>query len=673
MVAYLTKFEGSEGFYEITDFLSGSHISYALTENLTIYVSLIEQFWQTAALSTSEDGIQAITATIDGREKTITKASLRRHLKLEDSEGIPLLPNEEIFEHLTRIGYGEAPSTSPSRISSSPSLPSHHTSSSTPTTPPSTQQPYEAEEPVTMPHDSPLHRVHSYGSDEGRLQQIYLMDLVTKLTDKIGVLEKDLQQTKKTYNTALTKLVLRVKKLEKQVKSGKARKRARIDEGISWFQQDEEVHEKTSADTEVLVQEETPTKIFKDIGSGEKGEKEISTANVPVSTAGPEVSTASTDVSTAAAALVYIRRSASKAKEKGKGIMTEPEPPKKLKKRVQVQLTIDEDLAKKLFEEERARFNAEQEARAKEEQEQEMSDFEVAQELQRQLDERQEVPAKPTQAHKIDWNDPGYKQRYFKGMTYEDIRPIFEKVWDQVNTFVPMGSELEKESSKESSKPVEEDVEPQQVMKESSTKSKGRRRKSLPRKRARKAQDEEKTKKQKHEDDAEKEELRLSLKIVSDEDKDIDYEVLDMKMLETFDRDDVLNLHRLVMEKFPNNDPVGYDLLLWGDLKVLVDPKEDDNIWKNQQEWKMISWKLFETCGVHSLMVDGTLLTIHIFVEKKLKNNESVFGRILSKSRIEDLVQEETWDLKYNVSTAIVNFVLPEEVNTAEDVEDKDV
>ncbi|GJV29353.1 hypothetical protein Tco_1385801 [Tanacetum coccineum] len=155
-------------------------------------------------------------------------------------------------------------------------------------------------------------------------------------------------------------------------------------------------------------------------------------------------------------------------------------------------------------------------------------------------------------------NQAGYKQRYFK-----DGKRVF------------------KTSGK--------DVEPQQVMKESSRKSEGRRRKSLAIKRVREAQDEESTKKKKHEDDAEKEELRLSLKIVSDEDKDIDYEILDIKMLETFDRDDVLNLNRLVMEKFPNNDPAGYDLLLWGDLKVLVDPKEDDDIWKNQQEWKMIS------------------------------------------------------------------------------------
>ncbi|GJW41283.1 hypothetical protein Tco_0067128 [Tanacetum coccineum] len=38
--------------------------------------------------------------------------------------------------------------------------------------------------------------------------------LVTKLNDRIDGLETDLQHTKKTYSTALTKLVLRVKKLE---------------------------------------------------------------------------------------------------------------------------------------------------------------------------------------------------------------------------------------------------------------------------------------------------------------------------------------------------------------------------------------------------------------------------------------------------------------------------
>ncbi|GJY27990.1 putative ribonuclease H-like domain-containing protein [Tanacetum coccineum] len=47
-------------------------------------------------------------------------------------------------------------------------------------------------------------------------------------------------------------------------------------------------------------------------------------------------------------------------------------------------------------------------------------------------------------------NQGGYKMKDFKGMSYDDIRPIFEKVWDQINSFVPMDSELEVQRLRES-------------------------------------------------------------------------------------------------------------------------------------------------------------------------------------------------------------------------------
>ncbi|GJW42817.1 putative ribonuclease H-like domain-containing protein [Tanacetum coccineum] len=75
-----------------------SHIKYALTENPTIYVSLIEQFWQTATASTLEDGDMGITTTIDGKVKVVFEASIRRHLKLEYSDGISTLSTTVIFE-----------------------------------------------------------------------------------------------------------------------------------------------------------------------------------------------------------------------------------------------------------------------------------------------------------------------------------------------------------------------------------------------------------------------------------------------------------------------------------------------------------------------------------------------------------------------------------------------
>ncbi|GKA60509.1 hypothetical protein Tco_0759916 [Tanacetum coccineum] len=104
MVGYLKKTEGSEGFHQIVDFLNTSHIRYALTKNLTIYVSLIQQFWQTATTRTLDNGEMEIIATIDGKVKTLTKASIRKHLKLEDSDGISNLPNTKIFKQLALMG-----------------------------------------------------------------------------------------------------------------------------------------------------------------------------------------------------------------------------------------------------------------------------------------------------------------------------------------------------------------------------------------------------------------------------------------------------------------------------------------------------------------------------------------------------------------------------------------
>ncbi|GJV24102.1 hypothetical protein Tco_1376797 [Tanacetum coccineum] len=104
MVAYLKKPEGSEGFHQIVDFLNASHIRYALTENPTIYVSPIKQFWQTATARTLDNGEIELTATIDGTVKTVTEASVRRHLQLADADGISSLPTTEIFKQLSLMG-----------------------------------------------------------------------------------------------------------------------------------------------------------------------------------------------------------------------------------------------------------------------------------------------------------------------------------------------------------------------------------------------------------------------------------------------------------------------------------------------------------------------------------------------------------------------------------------
>nr|GEU38042.1 xylulose kinase-1 [Tanacetum cinerariifolium] len=96
MIAYLTKYDASEGFNQIIDFLNESSIKYALTVNPNIYVSCIKQFWTSAAVKKVND-VTRLQALVDKKKVVITKASIRDALRLDDAEGIECLPNEEIF------------------------------------------------------------------------------------------------------------------------------------------------------------------------------------------------------------------------------------------------------------------------------------------------------------------------------------------------------------------------------------------------------------------------------------------------------------------------------------------------------------------------------------------------------------------------------------------------
>ncbi|GJR78596.1 hypothetical protein Tco_0149381 [Tanacetum coccineum] len=62
----------------------------------------------------------------------------------------------------------------------------------------------------TMPHDSPLLRVNTLGSDEGSMTLQELMVFYITLSKKMESLETDLKQTKKIYGAAYTRLIKKV-------------------------------------------------------------------------------------------------------------------------------------------------------------------------------------------------------------------------------------------------------------------------------------------------------------------------------------------------------------------------------------------------------------------------------------------------------------------------------
>ncbi|GJY96828.1 hypothetical protein Tco_0513738 [Tanacetum coccineum] len=395
MVAYLKKLSGSEGFQEIVDFLNGSHIRYALTKNLTIYVSLIKKFWQTATVRTVDNGEQEITATVDGKEFTITKASVRRHLQLADVDGISVFPTTEIFDQLSLMGMlaiqaeeGEGsrhpsepqPPPSPAQLTNEEPIPnvgsSSHQKTQTPrqalnqviespqTSEPIPNVPDEAvfeewdnrveratttaasldaeqasgninrtqsmtipnvplpqgvgaggslrsqeamggsiaqtrsERVPTPPRDSPLPSVNTLGSDEG------------------------------IYGVAYTKLIMKVKKLEKTVRTSHSRRRAKI-----VVLDDEEASEDSSKQGRMIEEIDQDARVtLVTLTQGEYQPEDyggISTASRLFSTAEESVSTAGASMPVSTASMVQEVNisipSPIVVKDKSKGKMEESE------------------------------------------------------------------------------------------------------------------------------------------------------------------------------------------------------------------------------------------------------------------------------------------------------------------------------------------------------------
>ncbi|GJY32920.1 hypothetical protein Tco_0417389 [Tanacetum coccineum] len=258
-----------------------------------------------------------------------------------------------------------------------------------------------------------------------------------------------------------------------------------------------------------------------------------------------------------------------------------------------------------------------------------------------------------------------FTHNQLKGKSYEELQRLYERKQKWINDFVPMDSE------KEEKKLVE-------------LKSKGKRGKRIKRiaystlkqkssKKQKMMQEQESAKSDEEaaaDYEHEKEELRMWLIVVPNEEETVDLEILSTKyhivdwesqnlgnvdmedlhvykiiraygntsyhkslssMLRKFNRQDLVDLHRLVMKIFKDNTPEGYNLLLWGDLKVMFEPNAEDEIWSNQQDWTLISWKLYENCGVHTLLMDGTLTYFNMLVEKRYPLIKEMLKKMLKR------------------------------------------
>ncbi|GJX96658.1 hypothetical protein Tco_0352456 [Tanacetum coccineum] len=254
-----------------------------------------------------------------------------------------------------------------------------------------------------------------------------------------------------------------------------------------------------------------------------------------------------------------------------------------------------------------------------------------------------------------------------KKLSDEEIKAKYERLVRSIANFVPIGAEVKEVPVTE--EPVKEPTAPKQEEIEQPIKKSGRQ-KSM----ARKRKLGQSTAKEDEEYEKEKEELSLFLIIAFDEHKEVDYEILDQRspiiawnseyygpkslhdevevpeeinmnvvtrlngskryfsvlfrVLSIFNRDDLSALYQLVIDKYQDEIPEGFDLILWGDLTTMFHPNEEDDFWKSQEKWNIVSWKLHKSSGVHTLKTD-TEMVIHMLVEKKYPLMKKVLLQML--------------------------------------------
>ncbi|GJZ08554.1 hypothetical protein Tco_0542837 [Tanacetum coccineum] len=439
----------------------------------------------------------------------------------------------------------------------------------------------------TSSYDSPLLRVNTLGSDEGSMTLLELTVLCTTLSKKVERLEADLKQTKKVYGAAYTKLIKKVKKLEKTVKSNQARRKAKI--VVSDDEEDLEDSSKQGRMIEEIDQDAritlvTPTKDTKKMLTlilEEEGQLVLAVEKlvllVSISIPSPVV-----------------------VKDKGKGIMIDFEDEQtKRRKLPQEQDRLGHEatvrLQEELDEEERQRMarvhtiHAAAQSFTKEEWENIIARVEADEELTQRLQAEERNKYSEVDQAKMLVDLINQRKRYFvaqkaeakmnkpmtqaqqrnymmnyikhigshtlqqlKKYSFDELKELFETTMKNVNTFVSMETEDRRRASELAAGSS------QALITDSAEVGSSKRDAEV-------GLDHEGSKKQKTNEASEVGNHTEVYQIFAD-------------MLKKFDRDDLVKLWDLVKERLNNDDT------LWKLQRYMHDP---------------LVWRLYDTCGVH--------------------------------------------------------------------------
>nr|GEU32740.1 hypothetical protein [Tanacetum cinerariifolium] len=388
-------------------------------------------------IKTVNDDVR-LQSLIDRKKVIITEASIRHDIKLNDAEDIPIpdasSSNKPQRKHKPRRKQRMETVVSPTEINTKGHVPT--------------------------PSNDPL------PSGEDRMQLKELMELCTKLSNKVLDLENEVIEMKSSHKAKIKKLESRVEKLEeenrsltKELKSFNTRvesptiketvmdkeKSSKQGRKITNIDVDAEVnlenvynldmaHEETVLSMQdVDVQSEKIEDVVKDVEDVVATAKNVEEAKCKVKGIvfhDKEKSTTRT------------ASSKSQAKDKGKAKLVEE--PEILKSR-KAQIALDEEVARRI----EVEWNAE------------MKDNidwnEVVEQVQSrkqrkyQALKRKPVSVAQTRKNMMIYlkNMVGFKMEFFKGISYKEIRPLFEEEYNKFQTLLMEGPEMDAERIKD--------------------------------------------------------------------------------------------------------------------------------------------------------------------------------------------------------------------------------
>nr|GEU40314.1 hypothetical protein [Tanacetum cinerariifolium] len=584
MIAILEKTKHNIDFHQIVDFFEASHIKVETMNQET-----------------------KILATVDGKPRTISESSLRRHLKLNDEEGISSLPDTKLFENLSLLmSIICSEDFVPRFLRTTTFLLLHHVSlfmlfmlcTVLYLFTERHAQPYFfscfdtavtlVEEQMFPWKDEDVHKelgdsLVRVATNASSLE--WCQETIGDTTAQTGF------ESVSTHSN--DSFLIRARVESSSDEEGLGEDASKQERRIDAIDADEDITLVNDVDNKMFDVDDLGEEVFIE-GKNENVVEEV--VNVAqVSTAATTV-TITTEEITLAQALEALKTSEPKVKgivfqepvksittttiissqqsqDKGKGIMIEePVKPKK---------NIKSGLMKKLLKKKRRKHFAAKRAK-----------------------EKRNKPPTEAQQRKIICtylrNMEGYKLKYLKLKEFDSIQEMFDKAFKMENTFENFRTELVKGKEKRAGENLEQGI----------------------------------TKKQKVDDDKEKAELKQYMETIPNEEevaidaislavkspRIVDWKIhkegkksyyqivradeksqmymIFSQMLKSFDMEDLEDLYKLVKSRYGSTRPVdNIDYLLWSDTKTMFEPHVEDETFPGI-EFKELYTSSFDPPGV---------------------------------------------------------------------------